>query len=230
MGNENSALIKQDELAAKYKEMGLVYYTDKEEVMNSVSHGIGSFFGLAAAVGLALVANGKFISTLAAFIFGLGIIIPFLNSALYHGFKNFSRKRTWRRVDHAGIAFIIMANSAPLCLVIGASAGNYVLLGITVVLCLTNVFLCLYDLKKFSKVALIIDLFCAALGVTGYFLNRAGIPFSGKLFYIGGSVFCLLGLVFYGIKKRYMHTVFHILMLIGTMLYYGALLEVVRVL
>lgn len=221
--------IDYEEQTARYKGMGLVYYTPKEELWNTLSHSLGAVFGFFGAAALAVLSRGKPVSLIAAFMFGIGIIVPFVNSALYHGFKNFGRKRLWRRVDHAGVAFIILANSAPLCLVMGAgAAASYVLVAITGGLCLTNVFLCLYDLNRFSKVALIIDLFCAALGVAGYFLNRGAIPFSGKMFYIAGSVFCLSGLVFYGRKKRYMHTVFHFLMLAGTALYYGALVEAVR--
>ena len=208
---------------AEYRDKGLVYYTTKEEVWNSFSHFLGAVFGLFGLIYI-LVAGEKTAPIItSAILYFVGVTCPYAISTAYHGVKDLGIKKELRKYDHAGISFIIFGNTAPMCLIYLTGFEVYYVVAASFLICVVNVVLCLVDLKKFSSVALILDLVCAAVGVVGYCLCRLNIAWSGKICYIIGSVLCLVGLAFYGRKKKYMHTVFHILMVLGTAVYFGAL-------
>ena len=208
---------------AEYREKGLVYYTPREEIYNSVTHGLGALFGLAAAICIVILGDKTVDVIISAILYGLGVFAPYAVSTAYHGVKDLDKKRELRKFDHAGIAWIIFGNSAPMCLLYKSGTEVYYIVAASLAICIVNVVLCLVNLKKFASVALILDLVCAAVGVVGYCLCRYNISWTGKICYIIGSVLCLAGLAFYGRKTKYMHTVFHILMVFGTAVYFGAL-------
>lgn len=205
-----------------YEREGLVYYSEREEVLNSASHLLGAVFGLAAMIAL-LVGARNAVGVLVAVSFGAGTTFPYLISAVYHGVRDMKAKKFWRKTDHACTCFIITANSVPLCLLTGTDALNIGLSAASYGLCFIGAILCFYNLRKFSRAALAINLATAAIGVAAYFSNRAAVPPESRMFYLAGSVLCLAGLAFYGRKKPYLHTVFHFLMLSGTFVYFGAL-------
>ena len=208
---------------AGYKAMGLVYYTREEEVWNTFSHGLGALFGFVAAICILVIGDKTVDVILSAMLYALGVVAPYSISTAYHGVKDLDKKRTLRKFDHAGIALIIFGNSAPMCLLYKSGPEVYYIVAASLAICVVNIILCLVDLNKFSTVALILDLVCAAVGVVGYVLCRYNIGWPAKICYIVGSVLCLTGLAFYGRNKKYMHTVFHVLMVCGTAVYFGAL-------
>lgn len=207
------------------KEKNLVYYTEKEEIFNVATHLVGVILGLAS---FALIAfANSFNAVLSCVITSLGLTIPYAFSTIYHGTKNIYKKSVWRKVDHSGICFIILACGAPLCLNMTIHIYDYIALGLGVAICAANIVMCVYDFKRLARVALILDFVCVAVMLVVYFINRTTVPALSKLFYIIGSVFCLGGAIFYGRKRIYLHTVFHALMLFATTSYFVAALFIV---
>ncbi|NLZ25849.1 MAG: hypothetical protein GX891_05245 [Clostridiales bacterium] len=197
-----------------YRSLELVYYTPAEEVANSLSHLAGAVLGLIALGVLTFLANGVF-EILAGVIFGLGLAIPFLNSVIYHGLRNLKLKSIWRKIDHAGIGFIVFSCVAPMCLLGQPAVCDYIILSAAFCICIINLILCYTSLKKFSRVALLFDFVIAALGLASYILNRHIICDLSSLFYLLGALLNILGAVFYGIKRKFAHLVFHIFTLLG---------------
>ena len=94
-------------------------YTLGEELMNSISHGVGALLGIAALV-LCIVKscsplNGyKLAGSIA---FGLTIIILYMMSCLYHALKVNRAKRVFRVFDHCTIFLLIAGTYTPFTLV-----------------------------------------------------------------------------------------------------------------
>ena len=87
-----------------------------EEIGNSISHGVGALFGIAALVLMILKADSP-LSLMAAIIYGSCIFFQMLFSCLYHSFRAGSAvKRIFRRFDYSSIYLEIGGTFAPLFL------------------------------------------------------------------------------------------------------------------
>lgn len=73
-----------DELKQLYKDNGLVYYTPKEELFNSISHGLGAAAALVFMIFMLLKANSA-ASYATAVLSCAMIAFEFTVSAIYHG-------------------------------------------------------------------------------------------------------------------------------------------------
>jgi len=81
----------------------------KEELVNSITHGIGAVLGVAGTV-VAIVwaaLYGDAYSVVAASIYGAMLIILYTMSTLYHAFTNKTVKKVFRIFDHCTIFLLI---------------------------------------------------------------------------------------------------------------------------
>jgi hemolysin III len=198
-----------------YEKKNLIYYTPREELINTISHSFGTVFGVFALIILLFLSNDIY-DVLGSIFFGFGVILTYTNSAIYHGIKNIEKKSIWRKVDYCSVNFIIVACGAPLCLCMIRHTYNYIALTICLAICFLNVALCLINLKKFAKTAFVLDFASSIIITIAYFVNKGTIPNISKIFFIIAAVLCLSGAFFFGRKKEFLHAVFHILMLVGT--------------
>lgn len=204
-----------------YKNKTLVYYTPREEKLNFISHFVGSIFGVTGMLTLIFISS-DFFDILSSLFFGFGVILTYTNSAIYHGLKNLNWKTIWRKIDHSSVGFIIVSCGAPMLLSMTRQIFDYTAFTICLILCFVNMALCIIDLRKFSKVALILDFVSAIIIICAYFVNLPIMPTICRVYFISGAVLCLAGSFFFGRKKEFLHAVFHILMLVGTMSFFMA--------
>ena len=79
-------------------------YTVGEEIMNSVTHGVGCLLGIAGLVLLIVFAalrGGGPAHMAAAIVYGVSIILEYLASTLYHAIQPARAKRVFRIIDHS---------------------------------------------------------------------------------------------------------------------------------
>lgn len=205
----------------EYKDKGLVYYSRSEEMINSFSHLLAGLMGLTFMI-YTLCFLDKPILIFAASLSALFCAFPYTVSFYYHFTKNFKRKAVARKVDHAGVGFIVLSCGIPLCLGMKIHVYDIVTIVICTAIAFSNIIMSIINLKKFSRLMMILDVVIAVLLTVAYFLNIQTIPECGKWFFISGAFFCLLAFSFFGRKKQYMHSVFHILSLMGTTAYMHA--------
>lgn len=210
---------------AEYKEKSLEYYTRNEEVWNTLTHFIGGVIGFIGLIYLLIKANTT-PRIIAALMTGIGGSVPYFISATYHFIQDTEKKLIARKIDYSGVCFIIVACGAPLALGVRVNTFNVWAISFCFALSFLVVFLSLYDVKKHSKHVVLIDLLISAVIFAIYFSNRNYFSIRCKIYLALGALFCLLGLAFFGKKKQYFHTFFHILMVMGTgsFLFAGALI------
>ena len=214
-GDENY-FVRQD-----YFRHGLVYYTKGEEILNSLTHAIGGVLGIAILVVFYLLSSNVY-ERAAAIISGITVSLPYTNSAIYHGLTNLKIKSVWRKIDHSSICFIIIGCATPMILCVSQSLYNFVALSISLAVCVINTVGCCINLKRFSKIALCLDFVVAFLFTASYITMRNVIPFASKICYVAGAAICLIGMIAYGLRKKYIHTVFHVFMIVGTIVFFVA--------
>lgn len=206
-------------------------YTKGEEIFNMVSHIVGGALGVAA---LTLCVVFSFIEWDAykiagSFIYGFSVVLLYTMSSLYHGItpKKDIAKKVFQVIDHCMI-FILIAGTytpitisamrevnAPLAWVVFGFVWGASALGITL-----NA-IDIKNYKKFSMICYLVIGWCAIF--TLKWLIEA-ITLTGFLFILLGGVSYSIGAVLYslGHKKglKYMHSVFHIFVVFGTVLHF----------
>ncbi len=200
----------------------------KEELMNSITHGLGAVLGVAGtAVAIVWAAlYGDAYSVVAASVYGAMLIILYTMSTLYHAFTNETAKKVFRIFDHCSIFLLIAGTYTPF--VLGPLRGAFgwtifgIIWGMTVLGVVFNA-ISIEKFKVFSMICyivmgwLIIIAFKPMMDVIGF------IP--GMLLLLLGGVAYTVGIIFYAMKNvPFMHGIWHLFVLLGSVLQYFAIL------
>ena len=206
-----------EEKKALYKENGLRYYTKTEEILHCITHGLPILYFVGGLIWMLLRADSvrESLGVVAISFFSLFV---YVNSTLYHAFTNIKLKKIWRKIDHSGIPFMVLACGAPIAIICNQSIFNYIGLGISMAFAVAIVVLMVFSVEKFNNLSLILDFVIGAFTVAIFVLNWVAIPYIAKIYFIvGGSISALSG-VWYVFKQKYMHVIFHVLCAVGPML------------
>lgn len=195
-------------------------YTLGEEIVNAITHGVGALFGIVALVLTIIfsVKNHNTIGLVSSIIYAVSMIFMFTSSCIYHALSpNIKGKKVMRIIDHCDIYIFIAGCYTPFCLsTIGGSTG-WIIFGINWACAVIGVILNSINLEKFKVPAFLIYLIMGWMIVFSFKSLSANLaPMGIKLLLLGGIVYTL-GAVFYliGSKKRYIHSVFHVFVLLG---------------
>lgn len=199
-------------------------YSLGEELINSITHGVGAAMGIAALVLCILKSCNPFdgYKLASSIVFGLTFTLLYLMSCLYHALKVNRAKRVFRVIDHCTIFLLIAGTYTPYTLITLHGLTGWILFGIVWGVGILGIVLNAVSLKKFAK----LSVFCyIALGWVVIFASGqliASLDHTGLMLLLAGGIAYTLGAVLYGIgaKKRYFHSVFHFFCLIGTLLHF----------
>ncbi len=208
--------------------ISLIEYTKRQEIMNTLTHAAGAVF---AVTGLVLClkktsgAGARFVFS--ACVYCCSFILVYTASALYHGLPGGEAKKLFRLFDHIAIPLLLAGTTTPCALItlwrVSPFHGYAVFF--------TGWFCALFGIvtKLFFFNNEKLKIACMAV----YFTGGAAMLFSavprlgsidktgflllclGCLAYTAGAVFCKLG-----IKRPWLHTVFHIFVLAGSIIHF----------
>ena len=198
-------------------------YTRGEELMNMITHIVGAALGITALVLCILRAasNGNIWGVVASGIYGASLIALYAVSSTYHGMKPGMGKKVMQVIDHCTIYFLIAGTYPPS--VLSAVRPVYPpigwgLFGFVWTLAILAAVLTAIDLKKYNVFSMIcyIGIGWAVLPFMKQTLDVLTKP--GFLLLLFGGIAYTVGAVLYGIggKKRWMHSVFHIFVVLGS--------------
>jgi len=201
-------------------------YTRGEERMNMITHIIGAGLGGVALLACVVVAalNQNVWGIVTGMIYGFSAILLFTMSSIYHGLKIGLPKRVFRVLDHCTIYVLIAGTYTPILLNqfrVEFPLDAWILFGILWGLATLGIILNAINVRKF----LVFSLICyIVMGWAGSFRFGPMLSVLGTTFFVllvTGGVFYTLGVVFYvwGRKKKYMHSVFHIFVIVGSILH-----------
>lgn len=194
-------------------------YRVGEEVANAVSHGVGAVFAIVALVLLITTAlsHGGGTALIVALVYGITMFLEYVMSTLYHALTNDTAKRVFKVLDHSFIYLFIAGSYTPFCLITLADAGGVPLCVFVWAVAAAGVAVEAFWTFRPRWISAVIYV---ALGwAVIWFLPGliAGLPALGLGLLIAGGVCYTVGAVFYVLKKvPYMHFVFHLLVLAGT--------------
>ena len=206
-------------------------YTLAEELISSISHGIGALLGIAALV-LSVVFSHKPISIVSSSIYGASLIILYTISCLYHSFSpKIGAKKVFRILDHACIYLLIFGTYMPYLLVLIGGAKGWTLWGILLGLSVIGIILNAINLEKFKTISLISYILMGWIIIFSFNDVKTLLGFTGTLYLILGGLFYTVGALIYKFCKniKYMHSLFHFFVLAGSIFHFFSIfLYVIR--
>ena len=195
-------------------------YTVGEEVANSVSHGVGALLSIAALVLLIVraVGHGGGVRLAAALLMGLGLLVEYLFSTLYHAIAPEGAKRVFRVLDHCGIYLLIAGSYAPFALVALAERGGLALGIVVWAIALIGIVIeCFLRERQPKWLTALIYVILGWLVIFRVGDLHEVMPTAGFWLLVAGGVSYTVGALFYIPKKvPYLHFVFHLFTLAGS--------------
>lgn len=206
-------------------------YTRGEEIFNMISHIVGGAMGIAITV-ICIIAAIRFhniFGIVASAVYGFTMITLYSISSIYHGLVSLKAKKVFQVLDHCAIYLLIAGTYTPIALSairrINPVLG-WIVFGIQWGLASLAITLTSIDLKKyqvFSMIAYIV------MGWSVVLISRQVIQamsYKGFFLLLSGGLFYTIGAILYGIgkKKKYIHNVFHIFVLLGSIFHFFTIL------
>ena len=200
-------------------------YTRGEECFNFVSHVVGG--GLAVILLILCVIRAALHrdpwAIVSAAVYGLSLVSVYAVSSVYHGLRAVRAKKVMQVLDHCTIYFLIFGSYLPLllCPVRRESpAAAWILFGVILAMTALAVSFTAIDLKKYRVLSMIcyIGLGWCIVFAAPVFLRA--VPLRGLAWLLAGGVAYTLGAILYGlgVRVRYMHAVFHLFVILGSVL------------
>ena len=195
-------------------------YSIKEEIANSVSHGLGVIAGIVALVLMLLKGQDHLtpIQLTGVAIYGASIIVLFLCSTLYHSVSHSGWKHKLKIADHCAIYCLIAGTYTPLMLIGLQGTQSIVILTAIWSLAIGGILFKTLFIHKFKKLSLVLYLAMGWLCVTVMGDLTAAMSELGFNLLILGGLFYTLGVVFYvGKRIPFNHAIWHLFVLGGAM-------------
>ena len=200
-------------------------YSLKEETLNAITHGLGTLLSISGLIFLVVLSFnvGTTLTLVTSIIYGVSLIMLYSSSTLYHSFKDPRITKILRTVDHCSIFLLIAGTYTPFTLITLNGSIGYILFSVIWIFAIIGIVLNIVDLKKYAKLSLICYV---AMGWSIIFaikplvenLNR-----NGLILLVSGGLFYTVGIIFYKMKKtQYMHAVWHIFVLLGSVSHFVA--------
>lgn len=203
-------------------------YTKGEEVFNMVSHIIGAVLGIVTIVLCSIIAaiHNNTYGVVSGVIFGVTILLLYTMSSIYHGLSSkLLAKKVFQIIDHCSIFILIAGTYTPFCLCTLRSENaqlGWTLFGIIWGLAIIGIVLNSIDLKKyrvFSMICYLVMGWCIIFKISdlAYLIGQTGL----NLLIAGGVVYTI-GAILYGLgkKHKWVHSIFHLTCIIGSLLHF----------
>lgn len=205
-------------------------FTKREEIANSLSHGLGAIFGLTALVLMIVFASikGNAWHVVSLSIYGSTLMILFLSSTLNHSLKPGKGKEFFHNFDQIAIYLLIAGTYTPLALGSLRHDGGWLMFGLEWGLAFTGIVAKSFLPNKFEKG---VNYFTMASFIIMGWMLLFFIPSLFRempkpailLIFIGGVLYTA-GTIFFKMEKvKYHHLVWHIFVLAASAIHFIAI-------
>ena len=200
-------------------------YSRGEEMMNMITHALGGLLGIAVLVLCVIraVQNRNIYGIAASAVYGAAMICTFTVSSVYHGLLPCFGKKVMQVIDHCTIYFLIAGTYTAV--VLSAIRPVYPVLGWGLfffewILAAIAATLTAIDLKKYEVFSMICYIGMGWAVIPFAKQTRIALTAPSFQLLLWGGIAYTIGAILYGIgsKKKWMHSVFHIFVVLGALL------------
>ncbi|HOO74409.1 MAG TPA: hemolysin III family protein [Tepiditoga sp.] len=203
------------------------FFTTGEEVANSIIHGFGMLFSLAALVLMIIFSalEGTAWHVVSTSIFGVTLLLLYTSSTLYHALTNRKAKNLFQIFDHSSIYLLIAGTYTPFTLVTLRGPLGWTLFGIVWGMAVLGILFKIFFVKRFVFLSTLIYIIMGWMIIIGINPLMQNIDPNGIFWLVTGGILYTLGTVFYIWRKfRYHHAVWHLFVLAGSFCHFWCVL------
>ena len=206
----------------KLSQRSLPTYSPGEERMNTLTHGAGFLLSIAALVFLILRASGAAALT-GAVIYGASMVAMYTVSSVYHGLKPCLAKKVMQVIDHCTIYFLIAGTYTAILLSAVLRTNPLLAWGMLIfqwALAALATALTAIDLKKYSVFSMLCYIGMGWAIIPFWRQIYSALTAPGFMLLLWGGIAYTIGSVLYGLgkKRKWMHSIFHLFVLLGSFL------------
>ena len=194
-----------------------------EELANTITHGIGVGLSIAGLVLLVVRAamHGDAWQVVSFSIYGSSLILLYLASTLYHGFRSERIKRVLRLLDHSAIYLLIAGTYTPFVLVTLRGPWGWTLFGIIWGLAILGVTFKLIFGHKYEMLSTVFYVLMGWVVIIAIKPLIAALPAGGLAWLVAGGLAYTGGVVFYAWEKLpFNHAIWHGFVLAGSLFHF----------
>jgi hemolysin III len=200
----------------------------REEVANSISHGVGFVLAVAGAPLLIATAirRGTLADVVAVSVFAASMALLYLSSTIYHALPPGRTKNAFHVLDHAAIYLLIAGTYTPFTLGVLKGGWGWTLFGLVWGLAALGVLLKVFAGIRWHGISTAVYVGMGWLIIIAAKPLWNSLPLAGLIWLFGGGVAYTSGVYFY-LKKnmRYGHLVWHLFVVAGTGCHFVAILH-----
>ena len=209
------------------KDVELIEYSKKVDLLNCLTHIAGTVFSINVLFSLVTKAEDT-LCMLSAVIYGISMISVYMVSSVYHGLPQGETKRIARLIDHCTVPILISGTATPCALLTLYEINTSIGITVLILAWLCTIFGIISKLFFFEKLKAITITVYITSGIT---MLLSAIPVFddintnafcqiviGCFFYLIGAIFCGLGR-----KIHSLHPVFHVFVLLGSIFHFHSI-------
>lgn len=206
------------------------YYSRREELLNSVTHGIGALLSLVGLAVLVVMAaaygDGRRIISFA--IYGGSLLSLYVASTLYHSVTHLPAKRILRILDHSAVYVLIAGTYTPFLLVTMPGVLGWTLFVIVWGMAIAGIVYKALAIHRYENLSTVLYVVMGWLGVLGFRQMAVNIGPAGIAWLLAGGLVYTLGVLFFVFPKvPYNHAIWHLFVLGGSACHYLVMLRYV---
>lgn len=197
------------------------------ERLNAWTHLVGAILACLGAIWLLVLAglDGDLAKIVSVAIYGLSLILLYSISTLYHSLRG-QAKVVMRKLDHLSIYLLIAGSYTPFCLVTLAGPWGWTLFGIVWGLAVVGM---LQEIKPRSEARVLSLVIYAVMGWIVLVAVKpllAALGGAGFAWLLAGGICYTVGIVFFVFDDRFRHWhgIWHIFVMVGSLLHFIAIL------
>lgn len=201
--------------------------TRAEEFVSALTHGLGLVLSVIGIVVILVVCwrRGGALQLTAHTVYGIGLILCYLSSTLYHACKNVEWKHRLRVLDHAAIFVVIAATYTPFMMISLGNRLGYSVLGVVWAMALAGVLFKFYSKSPYAGVTVLAYLAMGWMVVVVAGPLAASLPGQGMAWLVSGGLAYTAGVGFYAwTGLPFNHAIWHLFVMAGSICHYFSLL------
>ncbi|HHF3067459.1 MULTISPECIES: PAQR family membrane homeostasis protein TrhA [Vibrio diabolicus subgroup] len=202
-------------------------YSQREELANTITHGIGMIFGIVGLILLLIKAIDQQADTLtlaSMAVYGASIIVLFLASTLYHAIPHPNAKRWLKTFDHCAIYLLIAGSYTPFLLVSLRTPLAFGLMIVIWTIALLGIIMKVAFVYRFKKLSLMTYLVMGWLSLIVIYQLAINLDIGGLTLLAAGGIVYSLGVIFYVTKRiPFNHAIWHGFVLAGCVCHFFAI-------
>ncbi|MFC1526372.1 hemolysin III family protein [Candidatus Latescibacterota bacterium] len=203
-------------------------YSPREEIANSVIHGVGGLLAMGGSGVLITLATrrGDTWHIVSCAIYGTTLVLLYLSSTLYHAVTSPRAKETLRGIDHSSIFLLIAGTYTPFTLVTLRGPWGWSLLAVVWGIAALGVAFQVTLLRRRAILSVGLYIAMGWAVVVAIRPMLAAVPTEGVVLLLVGGLAYTGGVGFYVWRRLpYHHAVWHLFVLAGSACHFAAVLR-----